>query len=237
MINDLINNLIQSTEFHLLAAFLLGVLLAVNPCQIAISLSAISAIANKQAEPKMILKKTIVFAFGRLTLYIVLGTASYCFVRLIGVNLNAFYSEKISGTIELILPYVIAALGLFFLVRALHRHHHNDTCHNSGKMIKKNKNVGVFILGFMLATLFCPESAVIFFGIMIPLTIMSDLGLLILIVFSITAVLPVVIIAYLCKLSLEKTNEWENRLENIQFKINLISSFVLLITAVVLIIL
>ena len=234
MINDLINTLTQSTEFHLLAAFLLGILLAINPCQIAISLSAISAIANKQTDPKMILKKSIIFAMGRMTLYLILGTASYFLARFIGLNMKNIYSEKITAAIELFVPFVIAVLGVFFLIRAIHRHHHNDTCHNSGKMIKKNKNAGVVMLGFILALLFCPESAVFFFGIMIPLTTMSDLGLLLLPVFSITAVLPVIIIAYLCKLSLEKTNMWENRLEKIQYKINLISSIILLFTAVIL---
>ena len=119
MINDLINNLIQSTEYHLLAAFLLGILLAVNPCQIAISLSAISAIANIQTEPKMILKKTIYFALGRLTLYILLGTVSYFLVRFIGVNINNVYSEKITNTIEFIFPFVIAAFGLFFFDKGI----------------------------------------------------------------------------------------------------------------------
>ena len=234
MINDLINNLIQSTEYHLLAAFLLGFLLAVNPCQIAISLSAISAIANNQTEPKMILKKSVYFALGRLTLYLLLGTVSYYLVRFIGVNMNNVYSAKITNTIEFILPYAMAALGIFFLIRALYRHNHNDTCHNSGKMIRKNKDAGVFLLGFILAILFCPESAVVFFGIMIPLTVMSDLGLILLLLFSITAVIPIVLIAYLCKLSLEKTNKWENKLENIQCKITIISSILLFVIAVVL---
>ncbi len=182
----------------------------------------------------MILKKSIIFAMGRMTLYLILGTASYFLARFIGLNMKNIYSEKITAAIELFVPFVIAVLGVFFLIRAIHRHHHNDTCHNSGKMIKKNKNAGVFMLGFILALLFCPESAVFFFGIMIPLTTMSDLGLLLLPVFSITAVLPVIIIAYLCKLSLEKTNMWENRLEKIQYKINLISSIILLFTAVIL---
>ncbi len=232
--NDLMNTLTQSTELHLLAALLLGVLVAVNPCQIAISLSALTALADRNRDPKLFMEKAVVFVSGRMSLYLILGIILFYVFRTVGINIKEFYSEKVADLVEYSMPFIVALLGLFFLFRAINKHHHNDNCHNSRSMIKKNKRTGVFLLGFLLAFLFCPESAVLFFGMTIPLVIMSKYGLLILIIFSVAAVLPIVAIAYVCKFSMEKALLWERKLENAQFIINLCSSALLIALAVLL---
>ncbi len=234
MIDSLINTLTQSTEFHLLAALLLGFLVALNPCQIAICLSALSSLADRNNDPKAFMEKSVVFAMGRMTLYFALGTALYFVYKVIGVNIIDFYSKDVAQLIETWMPFLVAAFGVFFLIRALTKHHHSDKCHNSGNLIKKNKKSGVFVMGVLLAFLFCPESAVLFFGMMIPLTLVSKFGLLLLLLFTVAAVVPVVAVAYLCKFSMQKTMVWEKRLEDAQYWINLVSSVLLLATSVVL---
>lgn len=234
MIDNLIHTLTQSTELHLLAALLLGLLVALNPCQIAICLSALSSLADRNHDPKSFMEKSVVFALGRMTLYFILGTVLYLVYKVIGINISDFYSKKVAESVETWMPFVVATFGIFFLIRAIMRHHHSDKCHNSGNLIQKNKNAGVFVMGVILAFLFCPESAVLFFGMMIPLTIVSKFGLFLLVVFALAAVTPLVAIASLCKFSMEKTITWEKRLEDAQFWINLTTSILLLVTSVLL---
>lgn len=229
MINNLMNTFTQSTELHLLAALFLGILVALNPCQIAICLSALSSIAGRNNEPKAFMEKAVVFVLGRMTLYLLLGIALYLIYKFVGINVLDFYSKDVAAIVESWMPFVVAVLGIFFLIRALTAHHHNGKCHNSGRMIRKNKKSGVFILGFLLAFLFCPESAVLFFGLMLPLSVVSPFGLILLLVFTLAAVVPVLGIAYLCKFSMEKTHAWQKRLEDAQFWINLGFSVLLLI--------
>ena len=234
MINDLMNIFSQSTEFHLLAALLLGILVAVNPCQIAISLSALTALADKNHDSKVFMEKSVVFALGRMSLYLLLGSTLYLLFKIVGLNVKEFYSQNIAVIVEDCMPFIVAAFGVFFLIRALNKHHHNDNCHNSGSLIKKNKRSGVFFLGFILAFLFCPESAVLFFGMTLPLSIISKFGLLLLLLFSIAAVVPILLIAYACKFSMEKAVQWEIKLERVQYVINLVSSVLLILIAVIL---
>lgn len=233
MINDLINSLTQSTELHLLAALLLGFLVAINPCQIAISLSALTALANRN-DPQQFLRKSVAFSLGRMTLYLSLGGILFFMFHFAEINVLSFYSDKVSGIVERFTPYFVAFVGMFFLVRALHRHHHNGSCHNSSKVIDRNKSVGPFVLGMMLAVLFCPESAVMFFGMMMPLAVVSKFGLLVIALFAIAAVIPLIAIAYICKFSIEKGLQWENRLEVVQYRINLIAAILLIILSVIL---
>ena len=235
--NDLYYSLVQSTELHLLAAILLGLLIAINPCQIAISLSALASIVNRNSnEPAFFMRKVIYFTLGRVSFYLLTGIILFFLVRYAKINSEFFYSERIAVFIDRWIPFITAFLGIVFLIRALHNHHHNDKCHNSGNLIKKNKNTGVFLLGFILASLFCPESAILFFGMMLPLSFVSKLGFLLLPIFCIAAAIPIVLIAYICKLSIEKSIQWETRLENIQFYINIISAVSLLTITILLLI-
>ena len=56
---------------------------------------------------------------------------------------------------------------------------------------------GVLLLGMMFALAFCPYSGVLYFGMLMPLTISSSEGLLLPLVFAIATGIPVIIFAWL----------------------------------------
>lgn len=53
------------------------------------------------------------------------------------------------------------------------------------------------LLGFIFALAFCPYSGVLYFGILVPMTIQSSAGMLLLVVFAIATGIPVIIFAWL----------------------------------------
>ena len=229
-----INSLIQSTEFSLLAALLLGCLVALNPCQAAICLSALTVMADNPQAREKFSKKTFLFAAGRMTTYFLLGTVIYIVAKLTGLDAKVFYSTGVSELVEEIMPFLLIALAVFFLFRALHNHHHGDNCHNSRTTIKNHKRNGAFVLGMVLACIFCPESAVFFFGMLMPMSIASQWGIALIAAFAVAAVLPLVVIALICRLAADKSSEWELKLEKLQVKINIISAVLLFAMAVAL---
>ena len=56
---------------------------------------------------------------------------------------------------------------------------------------------GVLLLGIIFALAFCPYSGVLYFGMLIPLTISSSEGILLPLVFAIATGIPVIIFAWL----------------------------------------
>ena len=132
-IQEILDNLLQSADLPLLAAFALGVLVALNPCQLAIS---ISALAYEYRNGKKLVDG-IIYAFGRTLTYTLLGWVTMC---LIGGGNNIAGLQHVLSKAELVVPYVLIGIGLYLLYRAFHHHHHGDNCHNSGKIIKRKNH-------------------------------------------------------------------------------------------------
>lgn len=229
MITDYLHNITQSTDIPLLTAFVLGLLTALNPCQLAIS---VSALAYEYRSGKGIVAG-LMYAFGRTLTYILLGWILMC---LIGGGRNIKGFEQIVSQSEVILPYVLIAIGLFMLTRAFHRHEHEDNCHNSKTIIKRNGPLGSLILGMTLALAFCPESAVFYFGLMIPLAMSSSISILIPIVFALAAAIPVAVIAYAMSKTYNQVQKISHTFDTFQMVLNGLTGILFIIIAVLLLI-
>lgn len=212
--NELLNNLTQSTDIPLLTAFILGLLTALNPCQLAIS---VSALAYEYRSGKG-LYAGLLYALGRTVTYTLLAWILMC---LIGGGRNIEGFQSFLSKAEIILPYVLIIIGLFFLMRSLHHHHHHDdNCHNSGTIIRRNGPLGSLILGITLAFAFCPESAVFYFGLMIPLAMNSAVSIFIPLAFALAAAVPVIIIAYIMNRAVDKAQKISHTFEVFQQILN-----------------
>lgn len=204
----------QSADLPLLAAFVLGVLVALNPCQLAIS---VSALAYEYRNGKQLLDG-IVYAFGRTITYTLLGWVTMC---LIGGGNNIEGLKNVLSKAEVLVPYVLISIGIYLIYRAFHRHHHDgENCHNSGKIIKRNGPLGSLFLGMTLAFAFCPESAIFYFGMMIPLSISSSVGALVPLIFGLAASIPVVVIAWLMNKAVNRAEQLSQGFEHFQQWLN-----------------
>ncbi len=226
----IIDELMQSAELPLLAALLLGILVALNPCQLAINISALTYMSRKVEERKKLWMKGIEYAAGRTLTYTLLGwILMYAMKK--GVDVDSL--QYILGHTEDVLPYVLIAIGVFLILRTFfHKHRHGSSCHNSGQAIRHSDSSGAFFLGMVLALAFCPESAIFYFGMMIPLALSSHAGYAIPFLFAFAAAIPVVAVAVLVSSAIANVQKLEHSMEHFQFGLNLITGIVLSIIGV-----
>ena len=218
----------QSADLPLLAAFALGVLVALNPCQLAIS---ISALAYEYRNGKKLLDG-IIYALGRTLTYTLLGWVTMC---LIGGGSNVAGLQNVLSMAEVIVPYVLMGIGIYLIYRAFRRHHHHgDDCHNSGRIIKRNGPLGSLVLGMTLAFAFCPESAIFYFGMMIPLSISSSVGAMVPLIFGLAASIPVIIIAWLMHKAVNGAAKLSHGFEHFQQWLNGITGILFILIAILL---
>lgn len=226
-ITSLTNTFVQSTDLPLLTALVLGLLVAFNPCQLSINISALTYL-NKSG------KQGWEYVLGRTITYTLLGWILMC---LTGGGSNIQGIEAILSYGELILPYILIAIGVYLLYRAFHHHeHHGDDCHNCGKLIKRNGPLGSLILGMTLALAFCPESAIFFFGILLPLAIKSDVGLALPPIFAIGAGIPVLFFGWLMHKAFNKALTLSGHFSHFQQVLNAITGVIFILLAIMLII-
>lgn len=227
-IHELFDTLLQSADLPLLTAFVLGLLVALNPCQLAIS---VSALAYEYRNGKRLIDG-LVYALGRTITYTAMGWVTMC---LIGGGANVVGLQQVLSKAEVILPYVLIALGLYMLYRAFHRHHHHgDNCHNSGRIIKRNGPLGSLVLGMTLAFAFCPESAIFYFGMMIPLSISSSVGVIVPLVFGLSASTPVVAIAWMMNKAVNGAERLSRGFEYFQQGLNGVTGLLFIAIAILL---
>ncbi|MBO7557676.1 MAG: sulfite exporter TauE/SafE family protein [Bacteroidaceae bacterium] len=229
-IEEIINEMMQSADLPLLTAFLLGLVVALNPCQLAINISALTYLAEDDTHQYHFLVRGVLYSLGRMMSYTLLGWV-LMFVVSSGMKIDGL--QHVLSKAEDFIPYVLIVFALFFLYRAFHQHHHHDSCHHSKQIIQANGKFGAFALGLLLAFAFCPESAVFFFGMMLPLSISSPLGWLVPLFFSIAAIIPVLVIVYFIRLTMvSSARRFEHKMEMFQTIVNIVSAIVFMMSAI-----
>lgn len=228
-ISNILNEITQSGTMPVLTAVLIGLLVILNPCQLAINISALTYLGKDITSKKESRMKGIVYVIGRTLTYTLLG---WILMYALNKGMKIVWVQNLLSKSEMAIPFLMGAAGLYFIIRALIHHHHGDQCHNSGKTIRRTGPLGAFILGMSLALAFCPESAIFYFGILIPLSVKASIGYALPFIFALSAGIPVLILSFLINFVIRKAKHIERRIEKIKFWQNIITGCIFLILAI-----
>ena len=69
---------------------------------------------------------------------------------------------------------------------------------------------------------FCPSSGVLYFGMLIPMSVTASAGWLLPVLFAVATALPVLAVAWILAFSVEKVGEFYGKLRTIQKWLNII---------------
>lgn len=204
---EALQNLLESSQFPLLTAFLLGLMTAISPCPLATNITAIGYISKDISSRRTVFMGGLVYTAGRAISYTALGLLLYFGAGQLG--LEGFFQdwgEKLLG------PLLIV-IGLFML--GVLKLSISGISWLSEKMEQKaNKGFwGVLLLGIVFALAFCPYSGVLYFGMLIPMTISSPSGLLLPLSFAIATGIPVIIFAWLLAFSVGSIGSLYNKIK------------------------
>ena len=216
---EFLQSLLNNTHAPFLYALLLGLLTAISPCQLATNITAIAYIS------KDIENKTRIFANG---LFYALGNAvGYSSIGLIlFFGASKFHVSKIlisNGKIFIGIWLIIIGILMLDLIKIKLPTFQRLSEKIQGRQNKGNK-FNAALLGFFFSITFCPYNAVLFFGMLIPLTITSVFGLFLPLVYSLSSGFPVIIIAYLLAFSISGIGNFYNKMRAFQKWFNRIVS-------------
>lgn len=222
---------LQQSDLPLLSAIVLGQLTAINPCQLAICVSALTYIQKRDLGRRTAWANSLLFVLGRCITYVLLAWLLIC---LIGGGQNVQAMQAVLSHGEAILPYALLLMGLFLLYRGWHQHHHahGDDCHHAGLIIRRQGPLGALILGMALALAFCPESAVFYFGVMIPMATGSSWGALIPLLYAAASALPIIAVALLLKKATDQIVRISQAFEQAQRVVNLSAGLLFIILGI-----
>lgn len=188
---DLLHSLLENSQYTWLTAFILGLLTAISPCPLATNISAIGFISRDITNQKRVFIKGLIYTLGRAITYIGLAVILYFGANQLNVSMIfQGWGEKLVGPMLII-------IGLFMLdVIKLRFPEWLNFTERMGEKSKKGY-LNTLLLGIVFAMAFCPYSGVLYFAMLIPITIASASALYLPSVFAVGTGLPVIVFAWL----------------------------------------
>lgn len=202
-------------KFHIAAAtaLWLGILTSISPCPLASNITAVSFVSRRVGSPKLVFFAGFLYTAGRMAAYIAVGF----------LIVGAAFS--VPGVANFLQKYMNAALGpilivagvILFEILPLKTFGFSPGEKFSSRM-EKSGVWGAALLGFLFALSFCPISAGLYFGSLIPLSVKFHSSVLFPALYGIGTSIPVLIFAAVIAWStgaIGKYFDWLTRIEKI----------------------
>ncbi len=205
---EFLQNLLDGTNLPFLSAFILGIMTAISPCPLATNITAIGFISKDIEDKKRIFFNGLWYTLGRAISYTGIGVLLYFGAS--KFHISRFFQsngEKFLGPLLIIVGILMLDIikikfpGLGKIGERM----------ESGQ--RKNNWWNALLLGMVFALAFCPYSGVLYFGMLIPMTISSASGLYLPFVFAIATGLPVIIVAWLLAFSISSIGGFYNKVK------------------------
>ena len=224
---ELLQNLLDGTTTPIVSAFILGLMTAISPCPLATNITAVGYISKDLENRRRAFTNGIIYTLGRAFSYTAIGIVLFFGASQFQVSkIFAANGPKVLGPLLIIIgilmldliPLKFPSLGKL-------------TDKFAGKDFKSS-SLNTLLLGIVFALAFCPYSGVLYFGMLMPMTIASPSGLYLPLVFAIGTGLPVIIIAYLLAFSISGIGSFYNRIKIFQKWFNRIVAMVFIAAGV-----
>jgi cytochrome c biogenesis protein CcdA len=188
---EFLRSILENSQYSFITAFILGLMTAISPCPLATNISAIGFISRDIENRSRVFISGLIYTLGRAISYTTLGI-----VLFLGAS-QMKISMVFQGWGEKLIGPVLVLIGFFMLdVIKLKFPGFSGLTDKIGENSKKSY-WSTLLLGMVFAMAFCPYSGVLFFVMLIPITIASVSGLYLPVVFAFGTGLTVIIFAWL----------------------------------------
>jgi cytochrome c-type biogenesis protein len=223
---EFLTDLLDNSTMPLLSAFLLGLMTAISPCPLATNITAIGFISKDITDRKRVFLNGLFYTLGRAVTYTVI--ALIIFVGVDQFKFSGFfqkYGEKIIGPVLLV-------IGLFLLDIIRINFPGFDRL-TSGMKNKTGWSFSdAFLLGLLFALAFCPYSGVLYFGILVPMTVTSASGLYLPVIFAVATGIPVIILAWILAYAVSGIGTIYQRIKSFELWFRRVIAFVFIIVGI-----
>ena len=211
----------DSWYLNILSAFWLGVLTSISPCPLATNVAAISFVARNLGSSQKVLWSGVLYSVGRMLVYIVIAVLAVA--SLLSLPEVSFFLEtnmhKIIGPLLIIVGIILLdLLPISF-----------STSFLSNSLQDRAGRWGIWgsgLLGVVFALSFCPLSAALFFGSLIPLAVDGKSAVLMPSAFGIGTALPVVVLALVIAFGVKSLGKFFDKLTQVEKWVRKVTAFI-----------
>lgn len=196
----------------ILSAGWLGILTSISPCPLASNIAAVSFLSKKITHPTLVFISGLAYTLGRMVSYAALGWIiinSLLSVPQVAQLLQKYMGKALGPLLIIIGLFLLEIISLRLPGVSLSEKNHN-------KLVESGA-AGAFALGFIFALAFCPISAALFFGSLIPLALNNRAGSLLPFIYGGGTGLPVLMFAVAIALGVTSMSHWFHKITKIEY--------------------
>ena len=221
----------QNFYFDVFSAFWLGILTSISPCPLATNIAAVSFITRNLGSSRKVLWSGLLYAAGRMLTYVVIAVLAVA--SLLSLPEVSFFLEsnmhKIIGPLLIIVGIILLDVIPISFSASLIRRSVQEKAGKWGMW-------GSGLLGIVFALTFCPLSAALFFGSLIPLAIDGKSAVLMPSVYGLGTALPVFAFALAMVFSVKSIGRLFDRLTQIEKWVRKLTAIVFIGTGIYLLV-
>jgi sulfite exporter TauE/SafE len=207
---EILQSILENSQYSFVTAFVLGLMTAISPCPLATNISAIGFISRDIENRKRVFMSGLVYTLGRVISYTGLAVILYFGASQMDISMI------FQGWGERLLGPILIIIGLFMLdVIKIKFPGLSGLTEKIGAR-SKGSYWSSLLLGIVFALAFCPYSGVLYFMMLIPITVSSAGGLFLPVIFAVATGIPVIIFAWFLAFAMGNVGKLYNRIKTFE---------------------
>jgi cytochrome c-type biogenesis protein len=224
---------ITNLNIPALSALLLGLITAISPCPLATNIAAIAYVSRRVKERRYAIITGTLYTLGRMFSYSILGII----IIVAGIEIPGVASFLQDFGEQVLGPLLIVVGVIMLSINRMPFSLGGGKLSSIGGKVADWGMIGGFLLGALFALAFCPYSAVLFFGVLIPLSLKSAGGVTLPAVYAIGTGLPVLVFGVLISLGVARVSTWLNAVTRAEKIIRVAASIIFIGVGIYLVVL
>jgi len=209
------------------SALWLGILTSISPCPLATNIAAISYIGRRVSSTRQVFVTGLLYTLGRTLSYLAL--AMVLVATALSVPQISLFLQKY---MHLLLGPILILVGMFLLGLIQFSMGGSGVSERMQKRVDALGIWGALLLGIVFALSFCPTSAALFFGSLIPLSLSANSSVMLPVVYGIGTAVPVLVFAVLIAVSAQSVGKAFNVLSKIEWWARMITGSIFVLAGI-----
>jgi len=209
------------------SALWLGILTSISPCPLATNIAAISYIGRKVGNSRQVFLTGLLYTLGRTLAY--LGLAFVLVASVLSVPQMSLFLQKY---MYLVLGPLLIIVGMFLLGLIQLSMGGSGMSEGLQKRVDAMGVWGALLLGVVFALSFCPTSAALFFGSLVPLSLKVNSSFTLPAIYGVGTALPVTVFAVLLATSAQSVGKAYNVLAKIEWWARMLTGWIFILVGI-----
>ena len=228
-----LSGILGDVNIPVLSALLLGLITAISPCPMATNIAALAYVNRRVKDRRHAVITGALYTLGRMFSYSVIGIL----IIVAGLEIPGLasflqdFGEQVLGPLLIVIGVIMLTINKISLNLG------GGKLSSIGEKVADWGMIGGFLLGALFALAFCPYSAVLFFGVLIPLALKSAGGVILPTVYAIGTGLPVLVFGVLISLGVARVSTWLNAVTRAEKIVRVVVSIIFIAVGIYLVVL